>query len=73
MFSKNDTVIVGVSGGADSVMLLHVLNTIKEDYKLNLIVAHVNHKIRKGGVIKQNCFNVDICFLCFYSIGCKKW
>ena len=61
MFSKNDTVIVGVSGGADSVMLLHVLNTIKEDYKLNLIVAHVNHKIRKGTAERDADFVENLC------------
>ena len=40
------TVVVGLSGGADSVCLLHVLNTLKNDYKLNLIAAHINHGIR---------------------------
>ena len=48
MFRNGDTVVVGVSGGADSVMLLHCLNVIKNDYNLNIVVAHVNHKIRIG-------------------------
>ena len=46
MLENESTVIVGLSGGADSVCLLHVLNTLKNDYKLNLIAAHVNHGIR---------------------------
>ena len=46
MLENETTVIVGLSGGADSVCLLHVLNLLKDDYKLNLIAAHINHGIR---------------------------
>lgn len=45
LFSPNDTVIVGVSGGADSIFLLHVLSHLKQ-YNLKIIVAHVNHCLR---------------------------
>jgi len=44
-FSPNDTVIIAVSGGADSICLLNVLILLKE-YKLDIIVAHVNHCLR---------------------------
>lgn len=46
MLENVSTVVVGLSGGADSVCLLHVLNLLKNDYNLNLIAAHVNHGIR---------------------------
>jgi len=46
MLRKGDRVIVGLSGGADSVCLLHVLYTLKDEYKLKLIASHVNHGIR---------------------------
>ena len=39
-------VVAGLSGGADSVCLLHVLNTLKNEYNLKLTAAHVNHGIR---------------------------
>ena len=45
LLSRGDTVIVGVSGGADSICLLNFLLLLKE-YKLNIIVAHVNHSLR---------------------------
>ncbi len=45
MLRAKETVVVGVSGGVDSVGLLHFLKNL-EEYQLNLIVAHVNHGIR---------------------------
>lgn len=61
MIRPNDTVVMGVSGGADSVMLFHVLNTLKTEYNLHLIVAHVNHKIRKGDAEKDAAFVENLC------------
>lgn len=61
MFDYNDTVVIGVSGGADSVMLLHCLNSIKEEYNLTLLVAHVNHKIRKDTAERDALFVENLC------------
>ena len=47
ILSVNDVVVVGVSGGPDSMCLLHLLNDLKSDFKLKIIVAHMNHKVRK--------------------------
>lgn len=46
MFEKGDRVIVGVSGGADSIALLYLINEIKKEYELEIYVAHLNHKFR---------------------------
>jgi tRNA(Ile)-lysidine synthase len=46
MLRQGDTVIAGVSGGVDSVVLLHVLMVLRDEYDLTLIVAHVDHGIR---------------------------
>lgn len=46
MLNKNDVVIVGVSGGADSVCLLFMLKKLSEIYKLKLRVVHINHCLR---------------------------
>lgn len=45
LFCEGDTVLVAVSGGADSVALLEMLVSLKE-LKLHLIVAHLNHHLR---------------------------
>lgn len=46
MLSCGDTVVVAVSGGADSMCLLHFFNKISSRMHLNIICAHVNHGIR---------------------------
>jgi len=46
LLAKGDKIVLGVSGGPDSLCLLHILYTLREEYKLSLIVAHVNHNLR---------------------------
>ena len=46
LLEKDDRLIVGVSAGVDSMVLLHLLNTFREAFDLSLIVAHVNHGLR---------------------------
>ncbi len=46
LLEKREKVVVGVSGGADSLCLLFVLREIGEIYNGKLIVAHLNHQIR---------------------------
>ncbi len=60
MLQEGDTVVVGVSGGADSMLLLDYLLNLG-NCKLNLIVAHVEHGIR-GEKSKADCeFVKDFC------------
>ena len=46
LLKKGDRVIVGVSGGVDSMVLLHLLDACRQEFGLSLIVAHVNHGLR---------------------------
>lgn len=48
---SNLKVIVALSGGPDSVALLTILNQLKEDYKLEVEAAYLNHSIRS---VKEN-------------------
>ena len=47
MFQPKDSVLVGVSGGPDSVALLHFLIEIAPRFPLRLAVAHLNHSLRQ--------------------------
>lgn len=46
MFSKGDRLVVAVSGGADSLALLHVLLRFRGELETELKVVHVNHHLR---------------------------
>lgn len=46
LIADNDSVILGVSGGADSVCLLIILNELSRQMQLELTVVHVNHGLR---------------------------
>jgi tRNA(Ile)-lysidine synthase len=46
MFTPGDRVAVAVSGGADSVCLLHVLRDLAPRWNLSLGVVHINHNLR---------------------------
>lgn len=70
LFEPGDTIVVALSGGADSVALLHLLNSIKEQYNLKLTAAHLNHGIR-GEEAKRDeqfckilCEKYNIPFIC---------
>ena len=51
LIENGDILVLGVSGGPDSITMLDILNEIKNDDKINLnfeiIVCHINHMIRE--------------------------
>ena len=53
LFSSGDKVIVGVSGGPDSMALLNALNALKHSFNIRLYVAHLNHGLRKTARLDQ--------------------
>ena len=48
LISENDKIVVGVSGGSDSMTLLYILNMLKETYNYTLVACHINHGTRNG-------------------------
>ncbi len=65
MLKQNDNILVALSGGADSVTLLHLLNSLKE-YSFNIWACHVNHQIRRQEAqrdensVRSLCENLDV-------------
>ncbi|MBU1726346.1 MAG: tRNA lysidine(34) synthetase TilS [Candidatus Omnitrophica bacterium] len=47
LLKKGDRLVVGVSGGPDSLALLYLLKALEKEFRLNLHIAHVDHMLRK--------------------------
>ena len=47
LLKSEDTIVIGVSGGPDSMCLFHVLKSYQDKLNLKIICAHVNHGLRK--------------------------
>ena len=67
MINKGDKVVIGVSGGPDSITLLNVLNKFKEKLNIKIYVAHINHSIRKEAdeeteYVREFCKKIDVEF-----------
>ena len=72
MLLPNDVVVVGVSGGADSVCLLYLLDEVRQSIPFSLYVVHVNHGVRKEAkeeaeYVKRICREKDIPFFLMES------
>ncbi len=61
MLENTDEIVVGFSGGADSVCLLHLLNSLKNDYCYSVKAVHINHGIRGEEADSDEEFAEDFC------------
>lgn len=56
MIQKGNAVLVGVSGGPDSVALLHILRALAPKFELRMAVAHLNHCLRPNESERDQAF-----------------
>lgn len=56
MMEQQDRVLVAVSGGPDSMALIHVLQILAPRLNVGLAVAHLNHGIRPGAAQREEVF-----------------
>jgi len=61
LLEHGNKIIVGVSGGPDSVCLLKVLLEIKDEFKLTLIAVHVNHGLRGPEADHDQSYVEELC------------
>ncbi|MCI8655198.1 MAG: tRNA lysidine(34) synthetase TilS [Clostridia bacterium] len=69
LISDGDKIVLGVSGGPDSIAMLDILKEIKNEDTINfdIVVAHVNHMIREDAIedekyVKKYCQKNNIEF-----------
>lgn len=56
LVEADETVVIGVSGGPDSLCLLHVLQQLAPRLRINLHVAHLNHGLRGAAAEEDAAF-----------------
>jgi len=61
MLSAGDHVLIGLSGGPDSVCLAAVLEKFREDFNLTLSAVYIDHGLRPGEVKNELRFCEDFC------------
>ncbi|UCG35213.1 MAG: tRNA lysidine(34) synthetase TilS [Candidatus Omnitrophota bacterium] len=60
LLKRNDKLLLGVSGGPDSMCLLKVFSRLKDEYKLKLVCVHFNHGLRPSAD-KEEAFVHNFC------------
>lgn len=73
--NSNDKIVVGVSAGPDSMCLLYILEQLRKKLDFKIIVAHVNHKLRKESE-EEAVFLRNYCEkhnLVFEYLEIEKW
>ena len=71
LIENGDRLVLGVSGGPDSICMLNILNELKNDNNLqvyfDIVVVHINHMIRKEAgedeeFVKEFCKKINVPF-----------
>ena len=72
LIEPKDKIVLGVSGGPDSIAMLVCLNELSKEMDFNILVCHINHGIRENAkldekYVKDFCDKLNVpCF----AAGC---
>lgn len=61
MISRGDKIVLGVSGGADSVCMFSILERLRKEYDITLYVVHVHHGIRGSEADEDEAYVRELC------------
>ena len=61
LIQQGDQILVALSGGPDSVCLLHILYELKDKFNLTLGAIHINHMLRGEESDKDEKYIVKLC------------
>ena len=61
LIEKKQGVVLGISGGPDSVTMLHLFWRIREDYQLRLYAVHLNHQFRGEAADQDAVYVEELC------------
>ena len=61
LIEKNQHIVLGLSGGPDSVCLFHVLMSLRAQMEITIHPVHLNHKFRPGEAERDQRYTEDLC------------
>lgn len=61
LIKDGDRILIALSGGPDSVCMLHILNSIKDVFNIKIFAAHVNHMLRGEEADKDEEYAKNLC------------
>ena len=61
LLDRGDSVLVALSGGPDSVVMMHLLTRLRRSMKLTLHAVYINHQIRPRAAKKEERFCQQLC------------
>lgn len=78
LIHKGEHIVIGLSGGPDSVCLFHVLDSLQAELEFSLYAVHINHKFRPGAAEEDQAYVSRLCesygVPCFqFTYHCEAW
>lgn len=61
LIEKGEHIVIGLSGGPDSVCLFHILCRLRDDMELRLYAVHINHGLRPGAADEDQNYAEELC------------
>ena len=70
MIASGDRALIGLSGGADSAALFHILRKLQKSLDFRLLAVHVNHGLRGAEAARDQEFVENLCKECDVPFTC---
>ncbi len=71
LIEKGEHIVIGLSGGPDSVCLFHILHRLEEELAIHLYAVHINHGLRPGAADEDQKYTEDLCTR--YQVPCRTF
>ncbi|MEL7658659.1 MAG: tRNA lysidine(34) synthetase TilS, partial [Bacillota bacterium] len=71
LIEKGEHIVIGLSGGPDSVCLFHILYRLKDDFDISLHAVHINHGLRPGAADEDQKYTEALC--ADYQVPCHSF
>lgn len=71
LIEKGEHIVIGLSGGPDSVCLFHILCQLRQEMGIHLHAVHINHGLRPGAADEDQKYAEALC--AEYQVPCHSF